>query len=992
MDAVAEKTVRRADIPMFSGDAGAAGNVPASPPTTATSVEDVARSYHDFLKGFRPGSGTIDDWAQSVSANKAAEAGVFRELHRSDPTAAERFADAVTGMPEVGDRLLGFVLNELLGRGAFAHVFLARQADLAHRPVVLKVSADFQGESQTLAQLQHTNIVPIYSAHRAGPHQVLCMPYFGRTTLADVYRALEGMPSLPVSGRGLVSTLKPQKWSTVKGSASQDGKSAAELTLTASNSCPDFGLHNDGPAPTLQMLGGLSYVEAVLWLGTRLADGLAHAHERGIIHRDLKPANILLTDDGRPMLLDFNLSEDPLVGGAKAGMGGTLPYMAPEQLEAFAGQMRPVDARSDLFSLGIILYELLTRRRPYPARGRGGLELIGTMIQDRVGPPPRLRPYNRAVTPAVEAIVRRCLEADLQKRYQSATELKEDLERHLAHRPLMFTPEPSLRERLGKWRRRHPVVTSTGTLAAASLVLIAALACGLVTRGQRLDRLQAEDGLRRTADDARIAQAVLFDRNAGTAKHDDGIALCRTALERFGVLGNPTWKESRLVRPLSPNEKVRLSESVADLLFLLSDSTRQRAAVSAAGRDDDSLREALEMNTLALACYSDASAPQSLWRQRAQLADLAGLPSERKDAESKAAMASARPDKDAYLTAYLSYTSGKYREALPQLRRATLEDPRNFVAWFARGLCHYALLQDSDAVACFNCCVALRPEFAWSWYNRGLAFRRQRQFAPAKDDFDKFVTLLPDNPRGYVNRASAEQGLKQHAAAIDDLTRALDLARRHDAPLTSIYFLRAEVRAKANDKEAARADLLEGLRQQPTDEAGFIDRGLARVESDPKGALADFDEALRINPMSFDGLQNKAAILSERFGGDAESLQVMDRAVRLYPDSVLARAGRGVLLARRGDRDRALTDAQAALLLDPSPSTLYQVACIYALTSKREAGDRVQALHLLSAALQKGYGLDFVADDKDLDQIRDAPQFRQIVDGARALVRNARHD
>src|SRR5439155_9435217 len=92
----------------------------------------------------------------------------------------------------------------------------------------------------------------------------------------------------------------------------------------------------------LEALERRTYVQAVVWLGARLADGLAHAHERGIFHRDLKPANVLLTDDGLPMLLDFNLSEDVKLrsSAAAARVGGTLPYMAPEQLQAFRDKQR----------------------------------------------------------------------------------------------------------------------------------------------------------------------------------------------------------------------------------------------------------------------------------------------------------------------------------------------------------------------------------------------------------------------------------------------------------------------------------------------------------------------------------------------------------------------------------------------------------------------------------------------------------------------------
>ncbi len=139
----------------------------------------------------------------------------------------------------------------------------------------------------------------------------------------------------------------------------------------------------------------------------RLADGLAHAHARGILHRDMKPANILLADDGRPMLLDFNLAEDLKLEGDAGAIGGTLPYMAPEHLEAFHGGARPVDARSDVYGLGVILFELLTGRPPFPLRDGARPELIHELVEDRMGPLPRLRPWNPAITPGVESIVQR---------------------------------------------------------------------------------------------------------------------------------------------------------------------------------------------------------------------------------------------------------------------------------------------------------------------------------------------------------------------------------------------------------------------------------------------------------------------------------------------------------------------------------------------------------------------------------------------------------
>ena len=137
-------------------------------------------------------------------------------------------------------------------------------------------------------------------------------------------------------------------------------------------------------------------------------------------------------------------------------------------------------------------------------------------------------------------------------------------------------------------------------------------------------------------------------------------------------------------------------------------------------------------------------------------------------------------------------------------------------------------------------------------------------------------------------------------------------------------------------------------------------------------------------------MQNKAALLSDKFHDDAAVLAVLEQAVAHYPESVLARGGRGVLLARAGKRDAAIADAQACLLLDREPATQYQAGCIYALTSKQNADDRLQALPLLAAALRAGFGLDFIDRDTDLNPLRRLPEFQRMVAAARALQRRMR--
>jgi serine/threonine protein kinase len=167
------------------------------------------------------------------------------------------------------------------------------------------------------------------------------------------------------------------------------------------------------------------------------------------LHRDLKPANVLVADDGRPVLLDFSLA----AAGGSPQPGGTLPYMAPEALAAFLGRPQSVDARSDLYSLGVILFQLLTARLPFaPPRDTTPVGLAAA-LQERYGPPPEVRPHNPAVTPAAEAVVRRLLEPDPARRYPGARQLQKELARCL-RRPPQLPLARRVRGRFAVWLRR----------------------------------------------------------------------------------------------------------------------------------------------------------------------------------------------------------------------------------------------------------------------------------------------------------------------------------------------------------------------------------------------------------------------------------------------------------------------------------------------------------------------------------------------------------
>jgi eukaryotic-like serine/threonine-protein kinase len=912
-----------------------------------------------------------------------------------DPDAARRLALAAAHLPEAGGEFLGFRLLEELGRGAFGRVFLARQGDLADRLVVLKISADLHGESQTLAQLQHTNIVPVYSVHRAGPFQAVCMPYFGATTLTDVLERLHDGPSLPDSGKHFVSTLAHRKSSTYPTPSSRpsDGPATPPAEAPPAADTPRLA---GAPRPLLDKLEHSSYVDSVLWLLARLADGLAHAHERGVVHRDLKPANVLLTDDGQPMLLDFNLSEDSRQAAAR--VGGTLPYMAPEQLEAFQTGRRAVDGRSDLYALGLIGFELLTGRYPFPSHPGPAHAVHARLLEDRRRPPPRLRPFNKAVSPAAEAVVRRCLEPDPGRRYPTARALQEDLERQLAHLPLRHTREPSWRERGAKWARRHPRLTSSsavGLFAAAVLLLLSGGAAAYWQHGQAEQRRHAARSQYDRLEEARQVQQALL--NAGNPLRGDllrGLDVSRRALAEYGVVENAEWQDQPVVLALEPSERDRLRQHVGEMLLTWSEALGlQGEHYSTPEERPARLALAWQLNQRAEACLAGGPPSRFLWQQRARLARLLDRPADAERYQQQAERTPAATARDFYLLAVREVQQREFAKAAALLREAVRLDARDFWAWNVLGNCYQELHQTDESLACYNACLASDPDPAvryFPYFHRALLYLAQRKDREAEVDLDAAIAALPSLPedllaversKPYVRRALVKERRRDDAGADADLTRALEF----EPHATALRLQRARVRERRNDPDGARQDREEALWSEPIDEDGWNARGLARLDRDAPGALADFEQALRLNPRFFPALQNQAHVLAERLGRPQEAVAALDRALALCPGFVPARAGHGVLLARMGRRAEAHRDAREALARDRSAPTLYQVANIYALTSRQEPKDRRRVLPLLAGALWHGYGLDIFDQDGDMAPVRDQPDVRQLLETVREL-------
>lgn len=927
-----------------------------------------------------PGGAALDS---SVAVPAGVLAGVGRP--RPEPTDSalvSRMTEAAATLPEAGGEFLGFKLEEELGRGAFGRVYLARQGDLAGRPVALKIAYDVAGESRTLAQLQHTNIMPIYSFHKAGPFQAVCMPYFGRTTLAEVVRNVRGRSVMPQSGKELRSTVNRRGLDTSRKSSTRSGGWApsvapstdtpAVITAPAPRPAP-AAAHADN----WDRMDGLPYVDAVLTLGGELAEGLAHAHARGILHRDLKPANVLLSDEGRPMLLDFNLAEDTKQTGAgRAAVGGTLPYMAPEHIDAFRRAGGVIDARCDVYALGVILYELLTGRHPFPSRVGPAKQMVQEMADDRRKPPPFLRSYNPAVSPAVEALVRKCLAPDPAQRYQSAADLREDVQRQLTHRALRHAPNPSARERLRKLARRYPRLASSGAVAAAAGLVLLAGAAAVGYARERTRGLEARGRLADHQTGFRDAQVFLDDRNRSWPRLDEGLDRLRGLLARYGVTedGNDDWLTASAVRYLPEADRERVRQDVGETYYLMAQVAHLKAAAATnpAERKTD-LDRAAAWNDLA-GRYAGDRLPRAVQEQKAALAALGGAGA---PAAAPPAPGSAR---DRFLVGAQLARNGRQRDALPHLAEATRLDPENFSAWFVRGTAHLGLEQNELAAVCFGACVALRPDFAPAWLNRGVAFSRMRFYPAAREDFDRTLELDPGLAETYFLRAGVRHMTEDFRGEADDLSAALASGV---SPVRA-HFLRAGARDRLNDKAGAAADREAGLKATPADELSWVARGEVRKHADAAGALADAEEALRVNPMSIPAMQLKAHLLAEYLNRPADALAVLDRAVGFYPDYVRARAGRAVLLARAGKRDEALRDAKDALLRDTRPPNLFQLGSVYALTARTHPEDKPEAYRLIWSALRGGFGHDLIDTDHDLDGVRADPEFQRLTAAARA--------
>lgn len=513
----------------------------------------------------------------------------------------------------IGGTLGDFRIGREIGRGGMGVVYEAEQLSLRRR-VALKVLPfaafldprqlqRFKNEAQAAASLDHPNIVSVYVVGCERGIHYYAMQYVEGHTLAHVIdQVRRDWVTIRQAERGPLEGDNPPAADNAPRFVLPAPPVASQSTLGYDQATPGGPSRADETASkprvdvsTHRLVRSREFFQLVAQIGIQAANALEHAHQMGVVHRDIKPSNLLLDADSHLLVTDFGLARTNLATELTmtGDLVGTLRYMSPEQA---SGNVHVLDHRTDIYSLGVTLYELLTLRPAFPQPDR--LKLLRAISSES---PRKPRQCNPSIPRDLETIVLKATSGEPQHRYATAREFSDDLRRFLDYKPIVARRSSSW-DRLGKWSWRHRGIVTAVTASVVLLAVLLTLVSGLWARREYAARLEANDArvtaeaARSAADTARVETRRRLARSfvaTGTRLVDDGDLL--PALPYFVAAlqadeGNREWEaihRTRIAMTLQQaprfSQCLRISEGhVASVFFDEQDRCR---AVAVAGRE-----------------------------------------------------------------------------------------------------------------------------------------------------------------------------------------------------------------------------------------------------------------------------------------------------------------------------------------------------------------------------------------------------------------------